>query len=161
MYATTEGEEGDGEAVDENRGEDDEIGDGLDDESESVESVLGRNGGSRELGGGESRLLGVIASYRQLGLARRRTSPSSALRTHNEDGSDSHGSEMTSKQRLPLRLDVGNPPLQRIDGGQATEEEDAAREEDEAPYGEREHLVLPRAEGHSGAEVDENGAVGE
>lgn len=47
MHATTEGEEGDGESMDEDRGEDDEVGDGLDDESEGVESVLGRDGRSR------------------------------------------------------------------------------------------------------------------
>lgn len=85
----------------------------------------------------------------------------SARPTYDEDGSDSHRSEVPGEQCLPPRLDIRNPPLQCKDGGQPAQGEDTCGEQDEAPHGEGEHLVLPCAEGHGGAEVDEDCAIGE
>lgn len=53
MDTTTEGEEGNGKAVNEDGGEDDKVGDGLNYEGECVEGVDGRNCRRRQLGSGE------------------------------------------------------------------------------------------------------------
>jgi hypothetical protein len=68
---------------------------------------------------------------------------------------------MSSKQRLPPRLDIGYPPLKRKNTREAPECEDASREKDESPDGESEGRVGPRFERHRRAEIDKDGAVGE
>ena len=82
-------------------------------------------------------------------------------KTHNEDCSNSHRTKVTNKQCLAPRFDVGDPPLEGEDSGQSTENQNANRKEHESPDCKSGDIVLPRAEGHRSAEVDENGAIGE